>query len=550
MTPNALINPVLPGFHPDPSILRVGSDFYLATSTFEWWPGVRIHHSRDLRHWRHLGYACTRTSQLDLRGNPDSAGIWAPCLSYHDGVFYMVYTNVRSTIGAHKDTHNYIVTARLPEGPWSEPVHVNSSGFDPSLFHDDDGRSWFLNMQWDHRPGHDPFCGILLQEWDRETQRLKGPVHRIFTGTSLGVVEGPHLYKRDGWYVLLTAEGGTFYEHAVTIARSRRIEGPYELSPHHPLLTAWESDPAGLQRAGHGSLVDAGNGEWYLAHLCGRPVEWRQAPPAAPPSRYENLHCPLGRETALQRVTWTEDGWPRLAHGSNAPASELAAPALPPAPFEAEPERDDFNGPTLSGHWNALRVPFSEDWVSLGARPGHLRLIGRESLMSLFDQSLVARRQQHFRCEAETLVDFEPTSFQQTAGLVAYYNTQNHAYLHVTHDERNGGRVLRLMVNDRGIPSEPALPVPIGERGPVRLRVRFDGALFSFEYALDAGPWRHIGHALQTAMLSDEHATRFEGSVARSFGFTGNFIGLACQDLGGQRLHADFDHFSYRPLPD
>lgn len=548
MSTPSIHNPVLPGFHPDPSILRVGEDFYLATSTFEWWPGVRMHHSRDLVHWRPAGYALTRTSQLDMRGNPDSGGIWAPCLSWHDGLFHLIYTNVRSLLGTHKDTHNYLVTAPSIDGPWSEPVYLNSSGFDPSLYHDDDGRSWLLNMQWDHRPGHHPFCGILLQQYDRAAKRLVGEVHRIFLGTSLAVTEGPHLYKRDGWYYLLTAEGGTFYEHAVTIARSRAITGPYELSPHHPLLTAHGSAPAGLQRAGHASIVDTGRGEWYLAHLCGRPLEWRHDAPAEPPASYslEALHCPLGRETALQKLEWTEDGWPRLAHGDHHPRSIVPAPDLPSAPFPHEPELDDFDGPALSPHWNTLRAP-AGGWLSLSARPGHLRLTGRESLMSCFDQSLVARRQQAFDCVAETEVEFEPADFQQCAGLVAYYNTRNHAYLHVTHDERLGGRVLRLVVNDHTAASEPALPRPLPAGGAIGLRVRFQGSTLRFSWRLAGGEWEEIGPALPMALLSDEHATHFSGdNVARSFGFTGNYIGLACQSLGGVPAVADFAHFRYR----
>jgi xylan 1,4-beta-xylosidase len=541
-------NPVLPGFHPDPSILRVGRDYYIATSTFEWWPGVRIHHSRDLVHWQHLSYALTRKSQLDMRGNPDSAGIWAPCLSYREGLFYMVFTNVRSTLGGHKDTPNYLVTAPHPSGPWSEPVYLHSRGFDASMFHDDDGRSWLLSMQWDHRPGHNAFHGILLQEYDHERRCVTGPVKNIFAGTSLGVVEGPHLYKRDGWYVLLTAEGGTFYEHAVTIARSRHIDGPYELSPHHPLLTAWHKAPAGLQRAGHASLVDTGQGEWYLAHLCGRPLEWRENPPAAPPQRYEGLHCNLGRETALQRIEWTADGWPRLAHGDNAPRTAVPAPALPPAPVEPEPVRDDFSSSTLSGHWNTLREPHDGSWLSLSARPGHLRLVGRCSLMSNFDQSLVARRQQHFDCEAETVLEFEPVVFQQMAGLLAYYNTQNHAYLHLTHDEALGGRVLRLSVNDDGKLREAAAPVPVGDAARVWLRLRFEGKALRFSYALAEGQWQPVGETLNAAIFSDEHATRFDDGFPRSFGFTGNYVGLACQDLSGSGLHADFGHFGYTPL--
>lgn len=541
-------NPVLPGFHPDPSILRVGADYYIATSTFEWWPGVRLHHSRDLRHWRPIGHALTRTSQLEMRGNPDSGGIWAPCLSWRDGVFHLIYTNVRSLLGMHKDTHNYLVTAPSIEGPWSDPVYLNSSGFDPSLFHDDDGRSWLLGMQWDHRPGHHPFCGILLQEYDHAQRRLVGPVHRIFLGSSLRVTEGPHLYKRDGWYFLVTAEGGTYYEHAVTVARSRHITGPYELSPHHPLLTARGAAPAGLQRAGHASLVETDDGQWYLAHLCGRPLEWRHDAPAEPPAHYalDALHCPLGRETALQKLAWDADGWPRLAHGDSVPRREVEGPGLPDAPWPPQAELDDFDAPTLSPHWATLRAPAGE-WLSLDARPGHLRLVGRESLMSCFDQSLVARRQQAFDCEAETLLDFSPQDFQQMAGLAAYYNTRNHAYLHVTHDEALDARVLRLTVNDRGMASEPALPVVLPPQGPIGLRLRINGPTMQFAWRAAEGEWRSIGPALPTAMLSDEHATEFRGdNVAQGFGFTGNFIALACQSLGGRPAVADFDHFRYR----
>lgn len=543
-----IANPVLPGFHPDPSILRVGQDFYIATSTFEWWPAVRIHHSRDLVNWRPVAYAVTRTSQLDLRGNPDSSGIWAPCLSHRNGVFHLIYTNVRSMYGAHKDTHNYLVTAPAIEGPWSEPIYMNSSGFDPSLFHDDDGRSWFVNMQWDHRPGHNAFCGIVLQEYSHAEQKLVGPVRNIFRGTSLKVTEGPHLYKRNGWYYLLTAEGGTFYEHAVTLARSRSLAGPYEVSPHHPLLTSHGKAPAGLQRSGHASLVDVGNGEWYLAHLAGRPIEWLTDPPAQPPHQYriDQLHSPLGRETALQKMEWTADGWLRTAHGDNAPRSRVPAPDLPAVPVPADPPVDGFDQPQLSLHLNTLRVPATPDWLSLSARPGFLRLAGRESLMSCFEQSLVARRQQAFHCEADTVLEFEPTSFQQMAGLVAYYNTSNHAYLHVTHDEQIGGRALALSVNDRGVPRAPVQPLAVPRGARVGLRVRFSGASFQFSYAFAGGPWLPFGPPLPTSMLSDEHATTFDGGYARSFGFTGNFIGLACQDLGGTRLHADFDHFAYR----
>lgn len=552
-------NPILPGFHADPSICRVPSDsgdaddYYIATSSFEWWPAVRIHHSRDLVNWRHHSYALTRASQLDLIGHPDSAGVWAPCLSHAHGQFWLIYTDVRSTIGAFKDTHNYLVTAPSIDGPWSEPTYLNSSGFDPSLFHDEDGRSWLLNQQWIHNPGKNHFNGILLQEFDRKSGSLVGPVKNIYAGTELEVVEGPHLYRRKGWYYLLTAEGGTFYEHAATLARSRQIDGPYETLPGNPLLTAWQQRTDGLQRAGHASMVETAQGEWYLAHLCGRPLELSgpDAERKAPEDGYAELHCNLGRETGLQRLRWRDDDWPEIDGDgdgrSNRPLVKVQAPDLPAHPFAAPAARDDFNSLVINPDLNSLRRPFDESWISLRERPGHLRLKGRESLMSLFEQSLVARRQQHFNCRAETRVDFEPANFHQMAGLVAYYNTANHAYLHVSRDPDSGQRVLRLTVNRDAALSEPCAAQPLLD-GPVDLALEFRHARYQFYFTQAGQPWTAFGPALDSAMLSDEFATRFVNGFARSFGFTGNFIGLACQDLAGTRLHADFDHFSYTNL--
>jgi xylan 1,4-beta-xylosidase len=370
-------------------------------------------------------------------------------------------------------------------------------------------------------------------------------VKNIYAGTELQVVEGPHLYRRNGWYYLMTAEGGTFYEHAVTLSRSRNVDGPYETLPGNPFLTAWKQRTDGLQRSGHASLVETQNGEWMLAHLCGRPLEWSgpNLDQNDPSAGYPALHCPLGRETALQRIHWRDDDWPEIEGGGNQPHVRVVAPALPVHSFPTEPLRDDFDSVALSPHLNALRVPFDESWISLRERPGWLRLKGRESLMSLFDQSLVARRQQHFNCRAETRLEFAPLHFQQMAGLVVYYNTSNHAYLHMTCDPDSGARVLRLQVNRDGKLSEACTPVARAE-GAVDLAVEFHHAHYQFHFS-QGGEWHAFGPLLDTAMLSDEFATRFEDGFARSFGFTGNFIGLACQDLSGTRAHADFDYLSY-----
>jgi xylan 1,4-beta-xylosidase len=206
----------------------VGEDYYIATSTFEWYPGVQIHHSKDLANWDLVTRPLNRKSQLDMRGNPDSCGIWAPCLTHDGEKFYLVYTDVKRKDGSFKDTHNYIVTAAKIEGPWSDPYYINSSGFDPSLFHDDDGKKWFANMLWDHRKRPRKFAGIRVQEWDEETGKLVGPRKTVYRGSELDLVEAPHLYKRNGYYYLLTAEGGTSYHHACTLARSKgSVWGPY-----------------------------------------------------------------------------------------------------------------------------------------------------------------------------------------------------------------------------------------------------------------------------------------------------------------------------------
>jgi xylan 1,4-beta-xylosidase len=216
--PSIIRNPILRGFNPDPSIVRVGDDYYIATSTFEWFPGVQIHHSRDLANWRLITRPLRRPSQLNMLGDPDSCGVWAPDLTHADGRFYLVYTDVkrygRTTVagasGASlRDFHNYVVTSAAIDGEWSDPIYLNSSGFDPALFHDADGRKYLLNMLWDHRPGQNRFAGIVMQEFSPGEQRLLGERRVIFSGTPLGLTEGPHLYKRDGYYYLLTAEGGT-----------------------------------------------------------------------------------------------------------------------------------------------------------------------------------------------------------------------------------------------------------------------------------------------------------------------------------------------------
>ncbi len=529
-------NPILPGFNPDPSIVRVGENYYIATSTFEWFPGVQIHHSRDLVNWRLLTRPLTRPSQLNLLGDPDGCGVWAPCLSHADGRFWLIFTDVkrygRTTVGGAsgaslRDFHNYLVTAETIDGEWSDPIPLNSSGFDPSLFHDDDGRKWLLNQLWDHRPGRNRFAGIVLQEYSVAERRLVGERKVIFQGTALGLTEAPHLYKRDGWYYLVTAEGGTGWGHAVTMARSRTIDGPYDLHPDTHMLTAHDRPHVALQRAGHADLVETAAGETYAVYLCGRPL----------PNRGR---CVLGRETAIQKLVWGEDGWPRTLDGSGDPTLETPAPDLPPHPWPSPSTREDFDAPSLPIDFQWLRSPFPAELFSLTERPGFLRLFGRESLGSLFRQALVARRQQAHCYSAATVMDFEPAHFQQAAGLVCYYNGQKLHYLHVSHDEAIG-KHLRVMTCTPDSPQADSFTAPIPlAAGPIALRAEVDFERLRFGYRQGDGAWTWLPEVFDASILSDEATTPGAPN------FTGAFVGMACQDTSGAAAPADFDVFEYR----
>ncbi|MEP7005865.1 MAG: family 43 glycosylhydrolase, partial [Sphingomonas bacterium] len=395
------------------------------------------------------------------------------------------------------------------------------------LFHDDDGRKYVVNMLWDHRPGKNRFAGIVCQEYSPEVRALVGERTVIFAGTPLGLTEAPHLYKRDGYYYLITAEGGTGWNHAVTMARSRTLLGPYELHPDAYILTARDRPDAPLMRAGHADLVDGPDGEPWMVYLCGRPL----------PNRGR---CTLGRETAIQPMRWGDDGWLRTVDGDGLPAIEVPSPSLPATPLADLPARTDFDGPDLPIDFQWLRTPHPGDIFSLTERPGHLRLYGRETIGSLFTQALVARRLQAFCCSVSTVMDFAPEHFQQAAGLVCYYNTAKFHYLHVSHDDVVGRHIRVMSV----LPDQPQAdaftpPIPIPP-GPISLRAEIDFDRLRFAFRVEgADDWTWLPEQFDASILSDEATAPGQPN------FTGAFVGMACQDLAGSGQPADFDWFEY-----
>ncbi len=542
-------NPILKGFNPDPSILRVEDDYYIATSTFEWFPGVQIHHSRDMIHWRVIGYALDRESQLDLKGIEASGGVWAPCLTYdeEDRTFFLVYTIMRSTNGNAFDLDNYVVTAKDILGPWSERIYLNSSGFDPSLFHDDDGKKWLLNLEWETRKGYEHPGSIVIQEYDHVLKKLVGHPERIFCGaTNMGCLEAPHIYKRNGYYYMMAAEGGTGFGHGVTIARSENLLGPYKSDPCNPIITSarvvnlnrrnvddylklYQYNPNSiLQKSGHGSLVETQNGEWYIAHLCARPV-------------LPEIRSMLGRETALQRCKWTDDDWIRLATEGCMPELQVQEPLLSPHPFVSEPVREDFDSGVWNVNLNSLRVPFEESWVSLKERPGYLRLRGRESLFSLHKQSLIARRLQSVHAIIETCVEFEPERYHEAAGLTLFYDQNMFYYLRIYFSETLNSKCLGILYSDNGTKVELVESRrKIKDWNRIYMRAVIDEVKLFFYCSSDGENWEQIGPVLDASKCSDEYSS--------SGHFTGTFVGICCQDSYRKSKMADFDYFEYREV--
>src|SRR5699024_4139361 len=395
---------------------------------------------------------------------------------------------------------------------------------------------YLVNMLWDPRVGHHNFYGIVLQEYSHVQKKLVGKAEVIFKGTDIKLTEAPHIYKIGDYYYLLTAEGGTRFEHAATISRSKNIRGPYEVHPDNPLITSWPYPRNPLQKAGHASIVETHTKEWFLVHLTGRPLP-KEDQPLLDPRGF----CPLGRETAIQRLEW-KDGWPYVV-GGNEPSLQIQGPEIEEVKWEQDyQKKDDFDSDQLNSHFQPLRIPLEDDTLSLKDKPGHLRLYGKDSLTSKFKQAYVARRWQHFDFTAETKVAFNPNTFQQASGLVNYYNTENWTALQITWDEEKG-RILNLTTCDNFTFEQPLkgndIVIP-DEVEYVYLRVNVKTNTYTYSYSFDGTNWDEIPVTLYSHKLSDDY-------IRGGGFFTGAFVGIQCQDTSGQNSPADFDYFVYKP---
>lgn len=511
-------NPILRGFNPDPTIIRIEEEYYIATSTFEWWPGVCIYHSHDLKSWALHSHPLNRISQLDLTGVQDGGGVWAPCLTYDGKTVYLVYTNVRER-GPMMQTENYMVTTENIDGEWSEPIYLNSLGFDPSLFHDSNGKKWLLSLD-NHYRENQRFNGLYLQEFDPIQKKLIGELRKLYVEPHGELVEGAHLYRFNDMYYLLKAQGGTGVIHSAQLSRSESLFGPWEDCPFI-LLHSRNNPNLLLQKAGHADIVETPDGELYMVHLATRYSCSEQV------SIY-------GRETSIQKVEWADDGWLHLSQGGENPHICV------PAPKKAEGQRTvekskfyDFKNGCISEDFQSLRKPL-DDVVKF--TENGLLLRGRDGLNSRYNQSLLARRIDSSDLTVTTRLCFEPEWEKHMAGLVFIYDTAHWHYLYVSRNNKTRKKEINILSCDNRSISYPLKePAGVKENVPIELRGTVSGTLLQFEYN-DGYDFQNAGEGLNINILTDEHVP---------LGFTGAMVGICCQDLFQKEKCAAFEWFLY-----
>ncbi|WP_110931649.1 glycoside hydrolase family 43 protein [Paenibacillus bouchesdurhonensis] len=501
-------NPVLPGFYPDPSVIRVGSDYYLATSSFEYVPGLPIFHSKDLIHWEQIGHALTRTSQIDMSGRKSSEGIYAPTLRYHKGVFYIITTDVMG-IG------NFYMTASNPAGSWSDPIRIPYGNIDPSLMFDEDGKVYVTAQM-----GADEDSHIIQYEIDIATgAALSDPVV-VARGDGGVWTEGPHLYKIKGRYYLTCACGGTGRDHRVLVYRGETPYGPFEMMPH-PMLTHNALPDHPIQNVGHADLVEDTEGRWWAMFLGVRPVDGE--------------YSVFGRETFLAPIHWNEEGWPVVDNNEGTVRLEMPAEGhshpLPSTASEGN-WQDDFADEQLGQRWTFLLAPQDEK-ILLGTRPGFAALIGNE--LTLRDDGpalFLGVRQQHAPVTVTTELHFAPKHEGEEAGIAVRLNERGNVTLGI----RQAGeeRMLTATMTDRG-QMTVLMEKPI-DTEQIRLRIAAGKTDYALLYSLDGAAWFDAG-SVPARVLSPEG----------NGGFTGALFGIYASGNGRKsETPAYFDYFSYK----
>ncbi len=510
--PDEYLNPVLSGFYPDPSIVLVDEDYYIVNSSFSFFPGIPIFRSKDLVNWTQIGHVLDRPSQLNLDGLGISRGVFAPSISYHDSLFFVVSTIVDG-IG------NFVVTAKDPIGPWSDPVLIPLDGIDPSLFFNDDGKAYLVNNGTpEGEPLYEGHRAIWIQEFDKDSLKLIGPRKIIVYG---GVdiikkpiwIEGPHIYKTNGYYYLIAAEGGTSIDHSEVVFRSQDVWGPYLPWVKNPILTQRHLDskrPNPVTCAGHADLVETQNGEWWAVFLGCTP--------------YEKDYYNTGRQTFLLPVTWI-NGWPSILTCDNHIPYSHIKPTLPNQSEDIMPIngnftfRDEFTDTSLALIYNMIRTPH-EKWYRMESN----KLLIKARNVAIYDTSLqpsfIGRRQQHNYCSASVVLQFNPQNSGDKAGIVAFQNEKHYYFMGLTLKEEG----LSVILEKGGSfhPVELAgIAIDLEKDAALYLKTEVRGKYYNFYYALQPDDWKLLKEDVDGTILSTHVAGGFVGTYFGMYAYTG-----------------------------
>lgn len=536
-------NPIIKGGYPDPSVCRVGDDYYMVTSSFSYFPGLPVFKSTDLVHWEQIGNAISRPNQLDYRNCGSSEGLWAATIRYHEGRFYIVNT---LDVQGRTYRYNFVLTTKDPEGEWSDAVIIQGAdGIDPSLYFDENGRMWYCGNMIPEDLKYPSHKMIYLCELDRQTFQFIGKRHIIYDGNvdhSL-FMEAPHIYRIDGLYYLMTACGGTQTNHCVNICRSRSLLGPYEPCPRNPVVTNRNLkliNGLGVSVTGHGDLVQTQEGEWYMALLGIRPYEreiedYERYQPRKwirTPDRNKNAQFTLGREVFLVPIAWDYDGWPLVDNHNGMVNLEERRPELPYFRPPHHSGVDNFEEKVLDMIW-CMRRPVQNPFYSLTVRPGYLRMeLSHVRLEDMDTPAMLVRRQQHYNFQAALAMEFEPLRDGEEAGLVL---TQNERFSFLLVKEMKKGRV---MLNCYRLVNGVRELLRSVETGPGRLYLTVEGTEGSYDF------YYGMRERQKTALALGEDGSILSTLVAD--GFVGTYLGMyASAGHKASHNHADFDWFRY-----
>lgn len=513
--PKDFLNPIIPGFHPDPSICQVGDDYYLVTSSFEWFPGIPIFHSKDLVNWEQIGHVLNRPSQLNMVNNRFSSGVWAPTIRYHDGQFHVVVT-------CKQCGNNIYVTADNAEGPYSDPIYLDTpKGIDPSLFWDDDGRCWFTANRFPEKPEWDSQHIIYVQELDTEKGELIGEPVDLTYGMREGTraTEAPHIYKINGLYYLITAEDMTWEKHMVCMYYSEKVTGPYKQVENNPVLSHRNKPNSPIQHTGHADIIQTPNGDWWAVMLGVRKL---------------NGNYYLGRESFLTPLAF-EGIQPVFNPGIGEVLPQDKRPDLPWTPVKESPARDEFDNEKLGLEWTFLRTPQSQ-WYSI--EKGHLNLQLRPTTSKDGgNPSLIARRFQHHQFTATTQMKFTPSADHEVAGLLAIQNENFHYRLELgLKDNTQVVSLYKVFSKKRKEQIETLIAQAPYSTNKIVLRMKVDKMQVEFFYGENE---KHL-QTLGGTQSCDAFCSNYSG------GFIGAFVGMYASSQGKESENkAGFDWFEY-----